>query len=120
MKAWAQHFAGAALLIVLGMAIGTWATTHHFRPLLDDQQDLATQCTAARDNLAALVHEQGRAVGDMALAANERKVRAALTMKDARVSAQIDYAAANLLQQGRTEGDMCAAATSILDEELGL
>lgn len=35
MPVWALRLAGAGLLILLGMAVGAWATTHHFRPLLD-------------------------------------------------------------------------------------
>lgn len=111
---------GAALLVLLGMAVGTWATTNHFRPLLDDQQSLAVQCKAARDNLAGLAHEQGKALGDLVLAANERQARAEQMVKGAQASAQVDYAAANRLQQERTGGDQCAAATAIIDKELGL
>ncbi|MCL8300503.1 hypothetical protein [Pseudomonas mosselii] len=120
MKAWALRLTGAGLLIVLGMAIGTWATTHHFRPLLDDQQDLATQCAAARDNLAGLAQEQGKALGALTLAANERQALAKQAVDEAAASAQGDFAAANRLQQERTGGDQCAAATSIIDQELGL
>lgn len=111
---------GAGLLILLGVAVGTWATTGHFRPLLDDQQDQAATCKAARDNLAGLAQEQGKALGDLVLAANERQARAEQAVKDAQASARIDYTAANRLQQERTGGDECAAATSIIDKELGL
>ncbi|WP_313650432.1 hypothetical protein [Pseudomonas soli] len=120
MTAWALRLTGAGLLILLGMAVGTWATTHHFRPLLDDQQDLATQCAAARDNLAGLAAEQGKALGDLTLAANERQARAKQAVDEAAASAHGDFAAANRLQQERTGGDQCAAATSIIDLELGL
>lgn len=120
MKAWALRFTGAGLLIVLGMAVGIWATTHHFRPLLDDQQDLVTQCAAARDNLAGLAEEQGKALGGLTLAANERQVKAVQAVDKAARSAKGDFAAANRLQQERTAGDQCAAATSIIDKELGL
>lgn len=41
-------------------------------------------------------------------------------MSEAKASAGIDFAAANRLQQERTGGDQCAAATSIIDQELGL
>ncbi len=44
----------AVLLIVLGGAGGVWLSARHYRPLLDDQQVNAAQCTAARDNLAGL------------------------------------------------------------------
>ncbi|WP_236247829.1 hypothetical protein [Pseudomonas mosselii] len=120
MSAWATRLAGAGLLVLLGMAMGTWATTHHFRPLLDDQQDLATQCAAARDNLAGLAQEQGKALGAMTLAANERQARAKQAVDEAAASAHGDFAAANRLQQERTGGDQCAAATSIINLELGL
>lgn len=120
MIAWALRFTGAGLLILLGMVVGAWATTHHFRPLLDDQQDLATQCAAARDNLAGLAQEQGKALGELTLAASARQARAKQAVDEAAVSAQGDFAAANRLQQERTRGDQCAAATSIIDKELGL
>lgn len=120
MSAWLARTAGAGLLILLGMVVGSWATTNHFRPTLDAAQDEATTCRAARDNLAGLAQEQGKALGDLTLAANERKARAELAVKDAQASAQVDYAAANRLQQERTGGDQCSAATSIIDTELGL
>ena len=120
MSAWAVRLAGAGLLILLGMVMGTWATTGHFRPLLDAKQEQATSCKAARDNLAGLAQEQGQALGDLILAANERQARAEQAVKAAQASAQDDYAAANRLQRERTGGDQCAAATSIIDRELGL
>lgn len=120
MTAWALRLTGAGLLILLGMAVGTWAATHHFRPLLDDQQDLAAQCAAARDNLSGLAQEQGKALGALTLAASERQARAEQAMGEAAASAQGDFFAANRLQQERTGGDQCAAATSIIDKELGL
>lgn len=120
MSGLALRLAGGGLLILLGIVVGTWATTNHFRPLLDGAQDQATQCKAARDNLAGLAQEQGRALGDLTLAASERQAMAELAAKDAQAGAQVDYAAANRLQQERTGGDQCAAATSIIDKELGL
>ncbi len=120
MKAWVLRLAGAGLLILLGMAVGTWAATTHFRPLLDAEQEQATSCKAARDNLAGLATEQGKAMGDLTLAANERRARAELAVKDAQAGAQADYAAANRLQQERAGGDQCEAAASIIDKELGL
>ncbi len=120
MSAWVLRVAGAGLLILLGIAVGIWATTSHFRPLLDAEQDQVTQCTTARDNLAGLAQEQGKALGDLTLAANERQARAEQDVKEARASAQEDYTAANRLQQERTGGDQCAAATTIIDKELGL
>ncbi|MGV2835355.1 hypothetical protein [Pseudomonas shirazensis] len=120
MTAWALRLAGSGLLILLGMAVGTWAATHHFRPLLDDQQDKTAQCTAARDNLAGLATEQGKAIGDLMLAAANRKAVAEQAVGVAKASADADYAAANRLQQEQTGGDQCAAAISIIDKELGL
>ncbi|MFI8555861.1 hypothetical protein [Pseudomonas putida] len=120
MSTWLARTAGAGLLILLGMAVGSWATTNHFRPTLDAAQDEATTCKAARDNLAGLAQEQGKALGDLTLAANERQARAGVAVKEAGQLAQADYAAANRLQQERTGGDQCAAATSIINKELGL
>lgn len=85
-----------------------------------DQSDLVGQCEAARDNLVGLANEQGKALDDLQLAAQQRQVQAEQAVKDARAEAQADYAAANRLQQERTGGDQCAAATLIIDKELGL
>lgn len=120
MSAWALRLAGAVLLILLGIAVGIWATTSHFRPRLDDAQDQAADCKAARENLSGLAAEQGKALGELTLAANERQARAEQAVKDAQTVAQVEYAAANRLQQERTGGDQCTAATSIIDKELGL
>lgn len=120
MKAWALRLAIAGLLILLGIAVGAWATTGHFRPLLDEQHGLVTQCAAARDNLAGLAQEQGKALGDLTIAANARQAGAEKAVGEAKASAGIDYAAAIRLQQERTGGDQCTAAISIIDKELGL
>ncbi|MFV3287060.1 hypothetical protein ACNFCI_23925, partial [Pseudomonas sp. NY15356] len=119
MNALLMRAIGAALLILIGIAVGTWATTSHFRPALDEVQDKVAACIAARDNLSGLAQEQGKALGDLTLAANERQARAEQAAKDAQASAQADYEAANRLQQERTGGDQCEAATSIIDKELG-
>jgi len=100
--------------------VGTWATTSHFRPALDQVQDQASVCAAARENLAGLAQEQGRALSDLVLAASARQARVEQVVSEARASAQDDYAAANRLQQERTGGDQCMAAASIIDKELGL
>lgn len=120
MSAWLTRTAGAGLLILMGMLVGSWATTGHFRPLLDAEQNQVASCKAARDNLAGLATEQGKALGDLTLAANERQARAEQSVKDARPSTEADYTAANRLLQERTGGNQCAAATSIIDKELGL
>ena len=110
----------AGLLALFGFGVGTWATTHHFRPLLDAEQNQVASYKAARDNLAGLAAEQGEALGELALAAGARQASAELAVKHAGVEAQVDYTAANRLQQERIGGDQCAAATSIIDTELGL
>ena len=120
MSAWALRLSGAGLLILLGVAVGAWVTTSHFRPILDAAQARATTCKAARDNLTGLATEQGKALGDLKKAANERQASAELAVKEAGAQVQNDYAAANRLQQERTGGDQCAAAVSIIDKELGL
>lgn len=120
MSTWLLRVSGAGLLVLLGIAVGGWATTRHFRPALDAEQDRVAACTAARDNLAGLAQEQGKALGDLTLAANARQAGAEKAVGEAKASADIDYAAANRLQQERTGGDQCAAAASIIDKELGL
>lgn len=120
MSSFALRVTGAGLLILLGMMVGTWAATGHFRPLLDAEQDQVASCEAARGNLAGLAAEQGKALGDLTLAASERQARAEQAVSEAKASADIDYAAANRLQQERTGGDQCSAAASIIDKELGL
>lgn len=120
MNAWGLRAAGAGLLILLGIGMGSWVTTGHFRPLLDAEQGQVATCEAARDNLAGLAQEQGKALGDLVLAANSRQAAAERAVSEAKASADLDYAAANRLQQERTGGDQCAAATLIIDKELGL
>lgn len=120
MSTWLLRVSGAGLLVLLGIAVGGWATTSHFRPALDEEQNRVAACTAARDNLAGLAQEQGKALGDLALAANARQAGAEKAVGEAKASADIDYAAANRLQQERTGGDQCAAAVLIIDKELGL
>lgn len=120
MNAWLLRSAGAGLLILLGMFVGAWVTTSHFRPLLDAEQNQVSSCKVARDNLAGLAQEQGKALGDLTLAANERQARAEQAVSEAKASADLDYTAANRLQQERTGGDQCAAAASIIDKEFGL
>ena len=120
MSAWLLRAAGVGLLILLGIAVGAWLTTSHFRPALDAEQSRVAACTAARDNLAGLAQEQGKALGDLILTANARQAGAERAVGEAKASADVDYATATRLQQGRTSGDQCAAATSIIDKELGL
>ncbi len=111
---------GCVLLVGLGGAGGVWLAAGHYRPLLDQANGAVSACKAARDNLSGLAAEQGKALGDLTLAANARQAGAEQAVDAAKVAAKGDYAAANRLQQERTGGDQCAAATSIIDKELGL
>lgn len=120
MRSWALRGMGVGLLIMMGLLVGAWGTTSHFRPLLDAEQDQVAACKAARDSLTGLAAEQSKALSDLTLAANERQARAEQAVGAAEAIAQADYAAANRLQQERTGGDQCAAAISIIDKELGL
>ncbi|WP_455887044.1 hypothetical protein [Pseudomonas rustica] len=111
---------GLALLIGAGAAGGTRLAAGHYRPLLDQANKEAATCVAARDSLSGLAAEQGKALGDLALAASARQAGAEKAVDEAKASADVDYTAANRLQQERTGGDKCDAATSIIDKELGL
>lgn len=120
MTSLAMRAAGAGLLIMLGVLLGIWSATRHFRPLLDAEQNQVASCKAARDNLSGLAAEQGKALGDLILVAKARQAGAEQAVGKAKASADVDYAVANRLQQERTGGDQCTAATSIIDKELGL
>lgn len=88
--------------------------------MLDAAQDDLATTKAGRDNLEALAGEQGRKLGDLVFAGQERERHAAQAQADARELAKIEYGAANRLLQERTGGDQCTAATTIIDRELGL
>ncbi|MCE0912439.1 MULTISPECIES: hypothetical protein [Pseudomonas] len=111
---------GSALLIGVGGVAGVWLSAGHYRPQLDQANKEAATCVAARDNLSELAAEQGKALGDLTLAAKERQAVAERAVDEAKARAKVDYVAANRLQQERSGGDQCAAATSIIDLELGL
>ncbi|MCC3698788.1 hypothetical protein [Pseudomonas phage PseuP_222] len=108
------------LVLVAGAALGAWLSSRHYRPLLDTAQTELATTKAGRDNLEALAGEQGRKLGDLVLAGEERERRAAQAQADAQELAQHDYSAANRLLQERTGGDPAPAAESIIDQELGL
>lgn len=111
------------LVLALAAAGVIWWQQGQIQKARADAAQLAQQagqCKLARDNLEALAGEQGRALGDLQLAAQQRQADAEKAVADARVSAQSDYQAANRIQQERTGGDQCMAATSIIDKELGL
>jgi len=110
----------AVLVLVAGTALGVWLSSRHYRPLLDTAQvDLAT-AKAGRNNLEALAGEQGRKLGDLVLAGQERERHAAQAQADAKELAKHDYSVANRLLQERTGCDPAPATESIIDQELGL
>ncbi|WP_296267493.1 hypothetical protein [Pseudomonas sp. UBA6562] len=111
------------LVLALGAAGVIWWQHGQISKARADAAQLAQQagqCKLARDNLEALAGEQGKALGDLQLAARQRQSSAEKAVDEAKASAYADYQAANRLQQERTGGDQCAAATSIIDKELGL
>ena len=109
-----------ALLLVLGASGGAWLAACHYRPLLDTAStDLAT-AKLARDNLETLAGEQGRKLGELVMAGDERARQAAQVVADAKELAKPDYAAANRLLQERIGGVPAKAAEAIIDQELGL
>lgn len=108
------------LLLVLGAVGGAWLAAWHYRPILDAANlDLGVTRTA-RANLESLAEEQGRKLGELVLAADQRELTAAQAQAKAAQEAQPDYAAANQLLRERTGGDPAQAAAAIIDQELGL
>lgn len=108
------------LVLVAGAALGAWLASRHYRPLLDTAQEALATAKAGRNNLEALAGEQGRKLGDLVLAGQERERLAAQAQADANELAKHDYSTANRLLQERTGGDPAPAAESIIDQELGL
>lgn len=111
------------LLLALAAAGVIWWQHGQIQDARADAAGMAEKagaCQLASDNLVALANEQGKALGDLQRAAQQRQASAEKAVADARASAQPDYQAANRIQQERTGGDQCAAATSIIDKELGL
>ena len=110
----------AALLIGLGAGGGAWISSEHYAPQLKEQGDKLTSCAIARDNVLALVQEQGAKLGELANQAEQRQVKAAQAVAAAQQQAGQHYAAAQRLQQERADGDPAAVAASLIDKELGL
>ncbi|MCS3467381.1 hypothetical protein M2401_001102 [Pseudomonas sp. JUb42] len=109
-----------AILLTLGAALGSGMTARHYRTQLDALQDQLSNAVTARDNLKALTHEQGLALGRLVQAGRDRERLAALAMQQAREEARSDYEAASRLQLERTGGDPARAAAFVIDQELGL
>ena len=110
----------AALLLGIGTAGGVRLSSEQYAPKLKDQGDKLTACTVARDNVLALVTEQGVKLGELANQAEQRQAKAAQAVADAQQQAGQHYAAAQRLQQERAEGDPAAVAEALIDKELGL
>lgn len=116
----ARVFIPFLLLIVIGSDLGWWLAARHYRPLLDAAYADLANLKSARDNLETLAGEQGRKLGDLVRAGDERTRQAAQAVADAKELAKPDYASANRLLQERIGGDPAKAAASIIDQELGL
>lgn len=110
----------AVLLVAIGAAGGAWLSSEQYAPQLQERGDKLAACTAARDNVLALVAEQGAKLGELANQAEQRQAKAAQAVAAAQQQAGQHYAAAQRLQQERAEGDQCAAAEVVIDKELGL
>ncbi|BCD88075.1 hypothetical protein PSm6_44820 [Pseudomonas solani] len=109
---------GVALLAA--GALGAWLAAGHYKPQLDEAQDLAAQCRLARGALESAVAEQNARVAQLRAEAEQRQQVAAQAQQEARKVAAVDYAAAQRLQQERIGGDQCTAAATVIDRELGL
>lgn len=120
--AWKLSVIGLALflLLLLGATGGAWLAASHYRPLLDRANTDMVMAMQTRDNLEALVDEQGRGLGNLKLAGELRERDAALVIAKAKEDTRPDQAAANKLLRERTGGDPAIAAVSIIDQELGL
>ncbi|WP_258571603.1 hypothetical protein [Pseudomonas protegens] len=124
MSAGAWRAVGILLAVVLvlasGAVLGAWMISRHYRPQLDTALGDLAVAKAGRNNLEALAGEQGRKLGDLVLAGQERERRAAQAQADTQALAKNDYSVANRLLQERTGGDPAPVAELIIDQELGL
>ncbi|MCK2124858.1 hypothetical protein, partial [Pseudomonas sp. PNPG3] len=75
------------LLVALGGTGGVWLAAGHYRPVLDEANGEVVACVAARDNLTGLAQEQGKALGDLTLAAKARQAGAEKAVGEAKASA---------------------------------
>lgn len=110
----------AGLALLAAGALGAWLAAGHYRPQLDEAQDLAAQCRLARGSLESAVGEQNARLAQLHAEAEQRQQAAEQAQQQARQAAAGDYAAAQRLQQDRIGGDQCAAAATVIDQELGL
>ena len=119
-NAWGLRLVSTGLVLLVGMMVGYWVASGHFRAVVDTERHQLVSCKATSDHLANLAMEQGKALDEWGRAAAARQAGAEQAMSKARAGANLDYAAANRLQQERTGGEPCTAVTSIIDKELGL
>lgn len=110
----------AVLLVAIGAVGGAWLSSEQYAPQLKEQGDKLTSCAIARDNVLALVQEQGAKLGELANQAEQRQAKAAQAVADVQQQAGQHYAAAQRLQQERADGDPASVAASLIDKELGL
>lgn len=108
------------LLLVLGTGGGVWLAARHYRPLLDTANTDMASVKAARNNLEALAGEQGKKLGELVQAGEQREQDAARAQAKASEESRPDYTAANRLLQERIGGEPAQAASAIIDQELGL
>lgn len=115
------------LLAVAAVAAGQQIRVAGLQADLDAKRAAATEqygklvaCRETRGNLLVQVGEQNSALADLRAKAAARAQQAEQAQASARQQSEADYQAANRLQQERTGGDACAAATTVIDQELGL
>ncbi|WP_236208996.1 hypothetical protein [Pseudomonas tohonis] len=110
----------AGLALLAAGALGAWLAAGHYRPQLDEAQDLAAQCRLARGSLESAVGEQNARLAQLRAEDEQRQQAVVQAQQQARRAAAGDYSAAQRLQQDRIGGDQCAAAATVIDQELGL
>lgn len=111
----------------LGGAAGYWLTARHYRPVVAEAQEKASQvgealagCKITAGSLEGQVGEQNLTIKSLEAAEQLREANARAAGAQARREAEADYQAANRIQQERTGGDPAATAATIIDRELGL
>ena len=121
-EAWRLVSLGLSLILLfaLGAAGGYWLADRHYRPLINTANTALAAAKLARDNLETLAGEQGRKLGELVAAGDQRARQAARAVAYAKELAKPDYASANRLLQERTGGDPAQAAEAIIDQELDL
>lgn len=108
------------LLVGLGAVGGVWIGARHYRPQLDAALADLIACRAAQGELEAAVAEQSRQVVALRQAGERRARDAAQAVEQGRQQAAEQYTAAQRLLSQRSAGEECAAASSVIDQELGL